>query len=160
MAHDMKLQCVINFFFFFHCNTMFENHIKCRIIIFQFWHFPLIFALLKVTCLVTVFDRKLQLLNSPKLAIFGVFKQLLSTQNVNVARFARNVECDIFLWFSTNVCELKTSWSRGVILRGFTARRHQCLMLVSWFLHGFWAEPCVSATIVQKISFSLRIQLS
>ena len=27
-----------------------------------------------------------------KLTIFGIFNELLSTQNVNVARFARNVE--------------------------------------------------------------------
>ena len=33
---------------------------------------------------------------SPKLTIFGIFNELLSTQNVNVARFARNVECDFF----------------------------------------------------------------
>ena len=39
---------------------MFENYSKCRILIFQFWHFPPIFVLLKVTCLVTLFDRKLQ----------------------------------------------------------------------------------------------------
>ena len=31
-----------------------------------------------------------------KLAIFGIFNELLSTQNGNVARFARNVEWDIF----------------------------------------------------------------
>ena len=39
--------------------------------------------------------------NSPKLTIFGIFKQLLSTQNVNVARFARNIECDFFCDFQT-----------------------------------------------------------
>ena len=54
--------------------------------IFQFWHFPTIFVLIKVTCLVTLFDRKLQVFkNSPKLRIFGIFNELLSTQNVNVA---------------------------------------------------------------------------
>ena len=26
----------------------------------------------------------------------GIFNELLSTQNVNVARFARNIECDFF----------------------------------------------------------------
>ena len=58
-----------------------------------FAFFPLIFAQLKVTCLVTLFDRKLQVFkNSPKWTIFGIFNELLSTQNVNVARFARNVE--------------------------------------------------------------------
>ena len=43
-------------------DTVFENHQKCRI-----WHFPLI-------------------------SVFWHFWELLSTQNVNVARFARNVE--------------------------------------------------------------------
>ena len=28
-------------------------------IVFEFWHFPPIFVLLKLTCLVTLFDRKL-----------------------------------------------------------------------------------------------------
>ena len=36
-------------------------------------------------------------LNIPKCAIFGIFSEFLSTQNVNVARSARNV--DFFLWF-------------------------------------------------------------
>ena len=31
------------------------------------------------------------------------YNELLSTQNVNVARFARNVECDFFEIFSTTV---------------------------------------------------------
>ena len=47
--------------------------------------------LIKVTCLVTLFDRKLQIFSS-KWTIFVNFYELLSTQNVNVARFARNVE--------------------------------------------------------------------
>ena len=60
---------------------------------FQFWHFSSIFVQLELTSLVTLFDCKLQVLkNSPKWIIFGIFNQLLSTQNVNVARFARNVE--------------------------------------------------------------------
>ena len=50
----------------------------------------------KVTGLVLLFDRKLQTFkNSPKWTIFCI----LSTQNVNVARFARNVECDFFVIF-------------------------------------------------------------
>ena len=73
--------------------TGFENPPKSRILIFQLWHFPPIFVFLKVTCLVTLFDRKLQVFKkSPKLTIFGIFNELLSTQNVNVARFARNIE--------------------------------------------------------------------
>ena len=66
---------------------------KCRIWVYQTWHFSSIFVLLKLTCLVTLFDCKIQVFkNSPKLTIFGIFNELLSTQNVNVARFARNVE--------------------------------------------------------------------
>ena len=43
--------------------------------------------------LVTLYDRKLQIFkNSSKLTIFGLFNELLSTQYVNVDRFARNVE--------------------------------------------------------------------
>ena len=51
---------------------------------FEFWHFP------PITCLVTLFGRKLQVFKN--WTIFGIFIQLLSTQNVNVARFAGNVE--------------------------------------------------------------------
>ena len=49
--------------------------------------------MLKLTCLVTLFDNKFQVFkNSSKLTIFGIFNELLSTQNVYVARFARNIE--------------------------------------------------------------------
>ena len=52
-----------------------------------------IFVLLKLTRLVTLFDRKFQVFkNSPKLTIFGIFNELLSPQYIKVARFARNVE--------------------------------------------------------------------
>ena len=44
---------------FFLNATVFENHPKCRIWIFEFWHFPTIFDLLKLTCLETLFDRSL-----------------------------------------------------------------------------------------------------
>ena len=45
--------------------TVFENHPKCLIEVFK---------------------------NSPKLTIFGIFNELLSTENVNVARFTRDLE--------------------------------------------------------------------
>ena len=54
--------------------TLFENCSKCHIWIFKLWHFPPIFVQLKLACLVTLFDRKLQVFkNSPKLSIFGIF---------------------------------------------------------------------------------------
>ena len=57
------------------------------------------FCLLKVTCLVTLFDRKINVFkNSSKLVIFGHFNHFLST-HVNVARFACNVEWDFFCDF-------------------------------------------------------------
>ena len=46
-------------------------------------------VLLKLICLVTLFDSKLQVFKNAPLTIFA----LLSTQNVNVARFARIVQC-------------------------------------------------------------------
>ena len=48
---------------------------------------------LKLSCLVTLFDRQLRVFKKiAKLNIFGIFDELLSTQIVNVARYARNVE--------------------------------------------------------------------
>ena len=44
--------------------------------------------------------------NSPNSPIFGIFNELLSNQNVNVARFARNVEWDIF-------CDFQRPWVNG-----------------------------------------------
>ena len=53
---------------------LFKNYSKCRIWILEFWHFPPIFVLLKLTCLVSLFDSKLQVFkNSPKWTIFGIF---------------------------------------------------------------------------------------
>ena len=50
-------------------------------------------VMIKLTCLVTLFERKLQISkNSPKLMILGIFIELLVTQNVNVTCFARNDE--------------------------------------------------------------------
>ena len=80
--------------------TVFGNRPKCRI--FHRFSISSIFVLLKLTCLVTLFDRKLQVFkNSPKLAIFAIFNERLSTQNVNVAPFARNVKCDFLTCFET-----------------------------------------------------------
>ena len=49
-------------------DTVYENHSKMP------HNFPPIFVLLKLTCLVTLFDRKLQAFkNSPKCTIFDIF---------------------------------------------------------------------------------------
>ena len=71
-------------------------------LILHFWHFPPIFVILKMTCLVTLFDRKLQVLkNSPKLTIFGFL------MNFCPLHFARNVECDFLGDFQT-LCALSS----------------------------------------------------
>ena len=40
---------------------------------------------------------------------FWHFNELLSTQNVHVARFARNVECDFFVIFKHYECHLSST---------------------------------------------------
>ena len=76
------------------CCFRFCNQPQClkinQNVAFEFSNFGIFHQ--KVTCLVSLFDSKLLLFkNSPKWTIFGIFNELLSTQNVNVARFARNV---------------------------------------------------------------------
>ena len=56
-------------------------------------HFPPIFDLFKIVK--SVFQKL------AKQTIFGILNKLLSTQNVNGARFARNVECGFFCDFQT-----------------------------------------------------------
>ena len=63
---------------------MFENYSKCRIWIFDLGIFHLF-----LSCLLTLFDLKLQVV---KVDEFSIFNELLSTQNANIARFAGNVE--------------------------------------------------------------------
>ena len=67
-----------------------------------FWHFPTIY------CLVALSDRQQN-------GYFGIFNQLLSTQNENLARFARNVERDFFCHFQT-ACILQNAQSISLIV--------------------------------------------
>ena len=45
--------------------TLFENYSKCLILVLEFWHFSPIFGLIKLTCLVTLFDSKVQVSKKP-----------------------------------------------------------------------------------------------
>ena len=101
--------------------TMFENYKKCRI-----------------------FKK------SPKWTIFGIFNELLFTQNVNVARFARNVEWDFFLWFSNTVCT-------GVPVRKLTGISRYCCAL---FSHPPLAVLVRQKLLFARILFFARIYLS
>ena len=90
---------------------MFEKYSKSRIIIFQFWHFPPF----SFCPLVTLFDHKLQVFkNSPKWTFLAslIHPCPMSTQNVNIARFARNVQCDF--WGDFQILWALIGENRGV----------------------------------------------
>ena len=72
---------------------LFENYSKCRIWFFELWHFPLFCPIKTNLSGNTVWLVKLD--------HFWHFNELLSTQNVNVAPVARNVEWDFFCDFQT-----------------------------------------------------------
>ena len=70
-CHNSEIQ--IQHFWQFLSYRVFENKPKCLIWISEFWHFPPIFVLLKLTCLVTLFDQVFK-----KLAKLTIFDQFLS----------------------------------------------------------------------------------
>ena len=88
---------------------------------FSILTFPIIFVLLQLACLVTLFDNKIKILknclvtlfdrkiqvfkNSSKLNIFGIFYELLSTQNVKLPRLAHNLVWDFFSVFKHRATE-------------------------------------------------------
>ena len=74
--------------------------------------YGLIFSIRLLTCLVPLFDRKFQVFKkSPNWPFLGIFNQLLSTQNENIARSARNLDCDFFCDFLNTV--ILTSDAKG-----------------------------------------------
>ena len=75
-SHHFSVQIIrkVRKVLFLHASTLFENYSKCRIWILDFWYFPPIIVLIQLPCLVTLFDRKLQVFkNSLKWTIFGIF---------------------------------------------------------------------------------------
>ena len=67
-------------------------------------------AIAAVTAYCLKITQNVSLQKLSKIVRFGIFHELLSTQNVNVARFARNVECYFFCDFQTpctaaNMCQ-------------------------------------------------------
>ena len=67
------------------------KHSKFRIFKFRIWVFSTIFCTIEIdlsgTPPVSGFQKLAKLTN------FGIINELLTTSNVNVARFARNLEC-------------------------------------------------------------------
>ena len=100
-----------------------------------------ILALLQMTCLVcnTVWPQATVFKISPKLTIFGFFNELLSTQNANVARFARNVEWDFFCDFQTQWCVLSNE--RKLRLYVCSSSHSYCRLFSVWL----WVTQSVSS---------------
>ena len=68
---------------------------------FQFWHFSSIFVLLKLTCLVTLFDRKLQLFKNSLKLINLSWTFVHSKCKLNSLRSQYWMR--LFLWFSNSL---------------------------------------------------------
>ena len=110
-------------------DEIFHNHIdwkllktsKCRIWIFQFWHFPPKFVLLKSTCLVTLFDRKFEVFKkSPKRINFSFF--YWTFVHSKCKRSPGNVvKGDFFYDFQTPCAYLKMVVSFGLKLNSRTS---------------------------------------
>ena len=84
--------------------TVFQNHSKCLIEFFKFGIFHQLDQLENNLSGNTVWPQATILQKVAKLTIIGIFDELLSPQNVNVARFARYIEWDVF-------CDFQTLWA-------------------------------------------------
>ena len=103
------------------------------------------FVLLKMTCLVTLFDSKHQIFKySSKLPIFGLFYELLFT--VNVARFARNLEWDFSCDFQTLwIVELGGSGCQNLTCKRITLRTSsQTAKVKTQVKQSSWGFNCCS----------------
>ena len=80
-----------------------------------------------------LFDRKFQVFkNSPKMTVMAFFNERLSTENVSVTRFARNVKWDFF-------CDFQTLWFHDFFLYFSVVTEHiskvtNCFIPASIFL--------------------------
>ena len=103
-----------------------------------------LFAFLGIFCLITLFERKLQFFkNLPKLTIFGIFKYILVSRNVNVARFARNVKWDFLGIFKHRVFYVWFAFLRGfscLHFHGQWIRLSLCSMQWSPKKEPWWSD--------------------
>ena len=78
--------------------------LKCRLWIFQFWHFSPIFVQFKLTRLVTIFDRKRHVFkNSQKSAIFWHFYSTFVHKKCKRSSLRSQCKMRLFMWFSNTV---------------------------------------------------------
>ena len=92
----------------------------------------------------TLFERKLHFFkNLPKLTIFGIFKYILVSRNVNVARFARNVKWDFLGIFKHRVFYVWFAFLRGfscLHFHGQWIRLSLCSMQWSQKKEPWWSD--------------------
>ena len=130
---------------------------KMSYLTYLIFAFSTTFCPMKIDCLATLFDRKLLVSkNSPKWIIFGIFHQLLATKNVNVARFARNVEWDFFCEFQT-LCFLSSfkAWEKDTFfVKKESWKRFSKFYFLSYYCLGFshpliflWSEKAVHISV-------------
>ena len=88
-----------------------SNHPKCLILMFQFWHFSPIIVLLKFTCLVTLFDRKIQVYQKIG-EIARLWHFILTFVLSKCKRSSLHSQCwmRLFLWFSNTVKLFSFCW--------------------------------------------------
>ena len=80
-------------------NFSFPDYFSLKSVIYDIWilAFSTDFRTIKIDLSGNTIWPQLQVFkNLPKLTILGIFNELLSMQNLNVARFARNVEWDFW----------------------------------------------------------------
>ena len=123
-------------------DTMIENHPKCPIWVFQFCHFPLILVLLKVNCLVTLFDLKYQVFkNSPKVTIFGIFNELIVHSKCK--RSSLRSQCSMRLF-----SDFQTLWSMILICYAGNLVEWDFFMVI--ILHcDYMGSKCIFRCILQ-----------
>ena len=83
---------------------------NCRFWVFRLWHFPPIFVILKLTCLVTLFDHKLYIFSKSRQKRFLAF--LMNSKCL------RSSHCGmrLFLWFSYTVNRQKWRTNHGITI--------------------------------------------
>ena len=92
---------------------MLRDHAQCLKIIqndaFEFLAFSINIVLLKLTCLVTLFDRKLQVFkNSLKWTFFDIFELTFVHSKCKRCSLRSHCWMRLFLWFSTLWCYVWT----------------------------------------------------
>ena len=135
-----------DFFVFSIKITLFENQRKCLTCYFRLRHFPPIFVLLKLTCLVTLLDRKLQFSKTRQIDQIGIITYIDS----KCKRSSLRSQCKmrLFLWFSNTV---KCTEYYSMMAKG-TSLAESFVFLVQFYASGSHALIRNSTMISSIIS--------